>query len=830
MSEGFNTHWQNFGSTINKPDKLSFTDISQKLWQEIRKDSPFDQGDPACGEFKSDFYGKKRIEPIDYKKVVKFIKDFNEDNRKVFNWETLTPNPVYEPKMRVDKEGFLHKTGQMEARYYMVPYEYTDEIGTNVIAKIGGNLNKRICYLESDTNKQWSFRLDLNATKRNIEAIVSIYYKDTYDKREDASDTKPANDFRIYDEYRAIILTMDSFNDFAYLIRDIYGEKQFKLIRSRITDEFLECLKVAKTPGDINFIYKKMPEFVVREFAARKLIKKEMFVKHLLVLEVRDAMSWTKDSSPAVINLLRCLGDPKLLYQLAKNYPEAVKEFFYNLDKSSTFNGQELTNKTIFAIIFLVICQVNNYEGYDKTKAPVFKIGPGFRVDNHIRPSRDKYIDAYTLTQQELRTRRELITAGKDGQWYESFTEWADSARSGYFYPLEPVYFIDLTSGSKTPMLVPAIFVKAIAHQQKVADIMNGIRVLADLLAIILGIASLGSGSALYIFLGLLDIGIAVKDLDVMSREGELMKTAEGRKYLENWNTFALVGGILTAGPILIRGTYLLGAKLLGKVTIAETKNFLQSTIKGMLLETGVTGFIPESIKVLEVADVAALSKLGISSSEAAKLYDAGIIFVKGETQVAGKTVEEIAVVYKGEVIAKGEASQVANKMNGLKKSLAEGIEEILDGMSTEKHFVDIAEFRELKNLPKYIKENGATGTVAKVQIEGKIFYGLNSGASPESLVIRKKWFDKIQWVPPKKTQPVKISQAQSLLHAEGHALINAFEEIGELPEKLTLYVDRPTCNMCKGELPALMKTMNIKELTLIHGDSKLKLILNINF
>ncbi|WP_077836212.1 deaminase [Clostridium felsineum] len=83
---------------------------------------------------------------------------------------------------------------------------------------------------------------------------------------------------------------------------------------------------------------------------------------------------------------------------------------------------------------------------------------------------------------------------------------------------------------------------------------------------------------------------------------------------------------------------------------------------------------------------------------------------------------------------------------------------------------------------------------------------------------LRQKWFEKIQWVPPKKKQPLHLGHAQSLTHGEAHSLINAFEARGSLPKKITMVVDRKTCNMCRGELPALLKALGVEELTIYSG------------
>ena len=100
--------------------------------------------------------------------------------------------------------------------------------------------------------------------------------------------------------------------------------------------------------------------------------------------------------------------------------------------------------------------------------------------------------------------------------------------------------------------------------------------------------------------------------------------------------------------------------------------------------------------------------------------------------------------------------------------------------------------------------------TVAMVEINGKRFYGVNSTITEQSRnstrALRQKWLNKIEWAPYKEKTPKHLGHAQSLTHAEAHSLIRAYERLGSMPSKVTMYVDRKTCNICRGELPALLK------------------------
>lgn len=131
-----------------------------------------------------------------------------------------------------------------------------------------------------------------------------------------------------------------------------------------------------------------------------------------------------------------------------------------------------------------------------------------------------------------------------------------------------------------------------------------------------------------------------------------------------------------------------------------------------------------------------------------------------------------------------------------------------------------IERFRKKAGLKPYSIDSG--DTVASVSVNNKTYFGVNSTITKESQKaskeLRQKWFKEIEWVPPKKSQPKHLGHAQSLTHAESHALIRAFERQGKLPKNVTMYVDRKTCNICRGELPAILKRLGVEELEIYSG------------
>lgn len=110
------------------------------------------------------------------------------------------------------------------------------------------------------------------------------------------------------------------------------------------------------------------------------------------------------------------------------------------------------------------------------------------------------------------------------------------------------------------------------------------------------------------------------------------------------------------------------------------------------------------------------------------------------------------------------------------------------------------------KEKPPYSKENKKSGTVARIEYNGKVEYGGSPGISPyENLPWSVRWvLDKVKNT--YKNGAVKIM----VTHAEAEALTRAGAR-GEV----VLYVDRPTCDFCKIGLPYLLKELRITKLTI---------------
>jgi hypothetical protein len=129
-----------------------------------------------------------------------------------------------------------------------------------------------------------------------------------------------------------------------------------------------------------------------------------------------------------------------------------------------------------------------------------------------------------------------------------------------------------------------------------------------------------------------------------------------------------------------------------------------------------------------------------------------------------------------------------------------------------------IDRFRQLKRglqqLGETIPQTGdGLGTVAFVVVRGRRVFGVNGtllASDAEVRELARSW---------KAFLKLGSGRAKSLYHAEALALMRAYERFGGLPQQLTLYVDRLTCDLCQDVLPMLTKAMDVKHLTVVTKD-----------
>ena len=124
-----------------------------------------------------------------------------------------------------------------------------------------------------------------------------------------------------------------------------------------------------------------------------------------------------------------------------------------------------------------------------------------------------------------------------------------------------------------------------------------------------------------------------------------------------------------------------------------------------------------------------------------------------------------------------------------------------------------IASFRRRAGIARYVLEDKPTGAVARVEANGRTFYGVSTGLQRGAAkgALRVAAFERLRenflWAR-------RWSDVEFLKHAEAHALLRAAGS-GRLPLRLSIYVDRPTCPWCRNQLGYLLRDLGVEELTI---------------
>ncbi len=634
-----------------------YNTISRNIWREIRKETPFEQPEPDP-EYTDKFYEGSINLPL----LLEFIKTRYKTD--IFNWEEFKAPGQYVENTDPDNPGYTQSNPG-------IPFSYTSEQTGERKAYFKVKLNQGVNYLESDYNK-FGFMVYIDPKSESIFARLTLYYHDTQSKRRPTKGSAEIPDqFTIDNQYRAIEISTSNLTDYCYLMLYLYGKDTFDEQKDTIGKIFARELKETETAKELNFLYENIPDFAFEDLNKTVSPWAYTHLKKLKAYDDTGTLSFARDSSGAIINLLRIIGNSTEIYNYFLNFPNLVKELYNNMDGESSINGIQQKNRMLFANLLFMLCMANGYQGSGNTGAQ-FYLGQNYKLDSNLFPGNDKEKSKIFLQQFTKKWETQTIVVyddlpSKAERISTPIAKFQPDNDGSYFYPLDPVTFIDMDSKDKTPYLVPAIFVKAISDEAEWKDIQKNIRIGANILAIILGVASLGSSSPLIVTLAAVDIGLATTDTLIALNEDELMKSPEGKKFLETWNQIYLIGGLATATPLLVSSTFRAGTKLLTLAKNANTRMFLKSCLLKVILETNIHNFTQNTVKILETkTEIITATRGHLNDFRIGNFQEAGAVLLSGEVKTGNKTVTEYALAYKGEIVAQGEWVEFHTKIRKL--------------------------------------------------------------------------------------------------------------------------------------------------------------------
>lgn len=697
---------------------MEFDNTSQQIWEEMQAGTPF--ANPKKGE-EEDYEESFNDEStgIDFEKLITYIKQSKKDGRSLFNRE------VY---LRSTKVSYNN------AQLYLIPdhkpFKY--EIAENVKkqTEFSGQLNKRIDHV-SPVLGYW---MVLDPQKEEVYGRLHVYYANTNLNKIPNPKTESPNDYTIEDKYSAIILKTSKIEDFYRLYCDINSGETFNIrwVEEWIINKFLSCLKRYKSAKALNFIYKSIPEFAFEKLASQ--LSNELLTTHLYILKGFDEKNWFKDNSGSMINLLRvlCNGDSAYLYRLLRNHPILTMDAYSNMDDTSEIANEVHTNKSIFVNLIHALCLQNSFEGLTK-KDDTYHIGKDYFQKIHNPVNHNGVI--FLQQARHVVFSRDPKTGKPTGEAYPQ-----DLSAGQYYDPMDLVKLIDEDSIDRTPVWVPVIVIKAMADEQVRASNEERLRLGLDVLGIVMGVATLGAGTPFALTVGLLDIGLSLADMFVVLHEDELMKSEEGRAFLDLWGKIQILG-VAVAGPALLGTAFTSGARLFSRAALvgarAETKNFLRAALTKIILERNII-FFKGSFTILETGkEVFVQSRQVFKILQITELQKANVVFARLERTADGKVVENgFAVFYKGEVLAMGEA-----------KKVREALKDVW-GLKGVKLTAKLEEFYDLVHIDTKALEHSDIGNFAlpgnpkKSKLPGKMLGGGHGQANINELIRLNREFE----------------------------------------------------------------------------------------
>lgn len=599
------------------------------------------------------------------------------------------------------------------------------------------NKNKELVDL---VQTQCEIKFEINGPKEEISAqLIYFYHRD--------ADTVALR------RRKAIVLETFSYEEFRNLVRYVgYGD--FENGDTYYKDYFIKIfkksfLRATKVTGaikvtdakEIKFLYTQAPEFVLKGMQ----LPNETIFGHILDLTDLDdtgIFSGWKDGSSALINAIKALSSYTFLLEKFKANPELCNRIYFNLDGFSEVNGEMKSNRIIFATFLMEACLLS--ENRPQQGAPEFKIGNGYKVNTKVLElggfllglgkSNDKTF--YLQQQQEVIKRIFIVPKEGDPNATEKVTK--DLDEGARFYPLDMVYFKDETrsetldgesglEGSVT-MMVPAIYVKALADAENWEDINETMRIVADMMVIVFGIGTLVLTDNPYLLLAALaDLSLAVPDVTIQAFREEIAKLPGGKEFLRQWDLVYNVLGAAVAAPQVVVAlsqavvAFYRGCLSLLKLpaTAEKVRQGLRTVAISVFLDLNSGVFQRKDLRMFSLTEwVIPSAGFFSKTSECDALIQNGAFFMELDAAAIMERINKgnginpdiigaispsrkFALVYKGEIVVQGSRYDKAYQktlMDLKRVSYDVGkVEDILKGLLREKIYIKYADKFELK-------------------------------------------------------------------------------------------------------------------------------------
>ena len=476
----------------------------------------------------------------------------------------------------------------------------------------------------------------------------------------------------------AIILTLHTYSEFYYLVKHLHHTTT-KVLEENFTRKFVTVFdQYQGRISDLSILYKAAPTYAINKYF---IDNKEKVFKNLIDLlsfDDKGLLSWFKDSSGPVINLLRGIGDADYLYTKFSTNQTLVKRIYQDMQGSSSFNDSLVENKMIFACLMRGLC-ISQFKRRLTVLDKTFHYGENYKIRSNVISQGDEKND--TIFLQEF----QLIT---QDPWVFLPDLEIPQEKGSYYYPLDLVKLINADSSSESLEIVPAIYIKAHADEESWTEIGRAARIAGDLLGIILGVGALETGNPYILALSIADLGITSADLLVALNEEKIAQLEGGKEFLEKYNRIVLYVSIPLAGTLLIAGLFEAAPKLLKAIAnspklLVKSRELVYKMLWKVVNELNFVAINRELsfIKIYDkVPEIIGDILKNVPSGKVQELLDKNVIFNGAAEVIDGKTVTKYIVSYKGYVLAEGETSkEILESMKGLLNKSGDELVEALE-------------------------------------------------------------------------------------------------------------------------------------------------------
>lgn len=588
-------------------------------------------------DYTNHFYGLEKGEGIDFPKLIRYLQSYSKEK---LNYNSFKGTPVRERKA-VSRYGVVETGKEINKT---IAFKYVNEYKQEVETSIDCGINKKRDYISNVPN----FSLYVNFREKKIHCVLSYFYLNTEKYRQSVINTTSESDFVINDKYIGVKLFSNNISDMSHLVRHIQkvksNEENF-WYETLVNKAYIPLLEKAGSKEELIWLYENAADFTLRA------LKPEQLWKHICEFynyDTKGIFSYFKDASLPLIRALFAFNTPdriSFLMRKLNDNQEFVKNIYDALDGTMLFEGKEQKLQTIFSSLITGFCFTDISTLHFTNE--IFYVGKDYFVN--VKNANENNEAGKYWVEQRYKSETYYVDSGT------AIIEMGGEQVLTSRIKLNPLDIVTLLQKDTDSLLfVPILFLKDIDHQKDLENLMTAIRIGVDILAIALTISTLGGASPLLAVAGALEIGLSVADIAVMTYKDKLSE-----EFLKTWEKIYIISGLATASPVVVSSLYKLGGKILVSSAKTEMKNFVQSCMMKMLLESEISNFSKNTLKIANEQTIAKASEFFFDKYSFKAFWENGCQLAYGEVKLGNTINNEIALVYNGVPIIQGGAREI---------------------------------------------------------------------------------------------------------------------------------------------------------------------------